>query len=240
MTPAYPRHLGLWLIAAVVVPLTAVPLLRPANAQPPGLPGGGIPRPPDFPRIPPIPSPPDIGPRGPRGGSLFEHVWSCSNCRRELGRSDSAFDKPHYSSCPFCGVKFSDSLGWGRRRAGSSFRPSSGGAARGGSGGGGGAGDTTPAPRGPASPSSPDMVNPAGENTEGDAAPAGSRASSGIPLWVIVVGVLALLGVFGVGGLMLLVFFIGRPPKSPGARRRKKRRRREDDDDEFDDEDDDD
>jgi hypothetical protein len=109
----YIRRAGLVLVAAVVVPFAGSLLL----AQPPGFPrqptgpggfgpGSGIPNFPMGPGagsgIPNIPMPPSspfdqnnrpgAGQFG--GGSRFEWVFTCTNCRKELGRSESAIDKP--------------------------------------------------------------------------------------------------------------------------------------------------
>lgn len=59
-------------------------------------------------------------PRGP----LFEHVFTCSNCGKEVGRSStgSLLDRP--ASCPFCGVKFiNGGLGNGNPGIGGPLNP---------------------------------------------------------------------------------------------------------------------
>lgn len=58
-------------------------------------------------------------------GGGFEHVWTCSNCRSEIGRSKSGIDRPSFSHCPNCNVKFING-GIGMSRPGSTFRPSNG------------------------------------------------------------------------------------------------------------------
>lgn len=70
-----------------------------------GMPGGatGMPRPPGF-TPPNFPQPPNFG--QPR----WETVWQCGKCRSELARGET---KPNLSSCPRCGVRFSDGGGGG-------------------------------------------------------------------------------------------------------------------------------
>ena len=75
-------------------------------------------QPPGFPRMPNIPAPPIPGggiggmpgiPGGGIGGmpgmGQPEHIFTCSGCGKEVGRSNTPF-KPEIANCPHCGVRF--------------------------------------------------------------------------------------------------------------------------------------
>jgi DNA-directed RNA polymerase subunit RPC12/RpoP len=81
--------------------LAAALCLGPVQAQRPGMPGIP-PRPPLF-----GPRPGGAGPNMPgAGGPLFERVWTCSHCGREIGRGNAPPAK-----CPYCGVKLINGIG---------------------------------------------------------------------------------------------------------------------------------
>jgi DNA-directed RNA polymerase subunit RPC12/RpoP len=75
---------------------------------------------PDPPNFPPSRFGEDQFRRGGDFGSLpeFQWVFSCSNCKRELGRSKSRFDEPPYDKCPHCGVSFSNAKNFGWSNSG--------------------------------------------------------------------------------------------------------------------------
>src|SRR5579859_4124470 len=67
--------------------LLVLMVVAPGRAQPPGLPrmpGGGF-------------------------GGGFEHVFTCSGCGKELARGPSGI-KPNLEKCPFCGVRFGNTI----------------------------------------------------------------------------------------------------------------------------------
>jgi DNA-directed RNA polymerase subunit RPC12/RpoP len=72
----------------------------------PNNPGMNPNNPPGFPNpnVPQVPAPkfPDFNP------PKFVRVWSCSACKRELGRGDI---KPNLARCPYCGVRFINGVG---------------------------------------------------------------------------------------------------------------------------------
>jgi DNA-directed RNA polymerase subunit RPC12/RpoP len=77
-----------WIALALMLPLLIVFAAGLLNAQPPRPPKAPPPKPPAF-NNPGLPK--------------FETVWTCSNCRKELGRGPQ---QPQLASCPNCGVKF--------------------------------------------------------------------------------------------------------------------------------------
>ena len=180
----------------------------------PGMPG------PNIPNIPDIPGPPFGG--GGMGGG-FEFVYTCTNCRKEVGRGRTGLDGP--ASCPFCGVRFiNGGFGGGGGPAmppfgdipgfpPSNFRPAQ------------------PAPvmppQQPAALAQPFMAPQApisgdASNSTTVAAPSGSK-------WLIP-GIIAMvvLGLLGVGGVWMMLASMNKD--EPALRRSRKRRRRDDDD----------
>jgi len=95
------------------------------QAQPPGFPR--MPNPPFGPNNPPGPgNMPGMGPGNPGfkppgfggNGKLFETVWTCSKCGREVGRGDFP-----PGSCPYCGVNFVNGFGPANPPGGAPFNP---------------------------------------------------------------------------------------------------------------------
>jgi hypothetical protein len=112
------RQRGVGILAAVLLPFAGMLLAGVAQAQ--FRPGGGYvpPPPPVFkPPPPPVfqpPPPPPFGnpgnpkPPGFGNGPLFEKVYTCSKCGKELGRGNV---QPALQNCPFCGVNFINGTG---------------------------------------------------------------------------------------------------------------------------------
>jgi hypothetical protein len=145
---------GLLGIAAVCFLLGDV---SPVHAQP-GFPPRPPFRPPGIPN-PPMPGNP-FGQNNPGGGfkppgPLFETVWVCGKCGREVQRIQ---DGPPPSSCPHCGVKF-------RNGFGPANPPANGGPPM-----------NPPNGLAPPADNNPQGPNPAGPNNpDGGAAPRGPR-----------------------------------------------------------------
>jgi DNA-directed RNA polymerase subunit RPC12/RpoP len=167
-------------------------------------------------------------------GSLFEHVFSCGKCGKELGRSDRPFDKPPYDKCPYCGVRFING-GHGFSRPGSSFKPSDGQGQQPNFGGG-----FTPPEQNFPNPGFDNAFNNTPFTGGGDSfdedeesdpferlqAPLGRRL-----LLAAIVGGVGLVVIAGVVGLVFLVSRAG----SGSSRPRRRRRARNDDDDDYED-----
>ncbi|HEV3145734.1 MAG TPA: hypothetical protein VGZ47_17735 [Gemmataceae bacterium] len=80
--------------------------------NPPGFPGGNMPntppnQPPGFPGNTPgnMPNSPNMP--GPTIPGPPEMIWTCSNCKKEVGRGPF---KPDLANCPFCGVRIGNTM----------------------------------------------------------------------------------------------------------------------------------
>ena len=178
----------------------------------PGMPG------PNIPNIPDIPGPPF-------GGGGFEFIFTCTNCRKEVGRGQTMLDGP--ASCPSCGVRFINGGmgGFGNPAIPpfgdipgfppSNFRPAQ------------------PAPvvppQQPAAPAQPFMAPQApisgdASNSTTVAAPSGSK-------WLIP-GIIAfvVLGLLGVGGVWMMLASMNKDEPAPRRSNTRSRRRRDDED----------
>lgn len=176
------------------------------------------PRPPQLPRMPVIP------PVGPSVGPRFVDVWSCGNCKTELGRGA----KPALDSCPRCGVRFVNGGAGGipNFRSTPTPLPETGNSA-----------DPDLAPRGisrfapgtPPGTSAPSTVLPPSSSETRDGStppsPSGDRSSEPISpfgalvlkVMISIFGVLFLMGILG--GITLIII-ANRRQVSPRARRR--------------------
>jgi DNA-directed RNA polymerase subunit RPC12/RpoP len=177
---------------------------------------------------------------------LFEHVWTCSHCGKELGRSSSGIDRPPYDSCPYCGAKFMNNIGGKFQRPGSSFRPSDGGpppshqqppggfAPPSNSGGPGAPPNSGQPPGGPSGGFGPgrDGSPDADVNEEEPAFPedsdlpsTGTQGSfSSLRLWLLVGGLVVLMLAGGAGGVVLILIGMKRRKPARASKRRRQRR----------------
>src|ERR1043166_3925476 len=107
-----PNPSRLWIAVALALPLTVIGTVGLLNAQT-GIPrpGGGMPKPPQFPPPPkmefPKITPPKFEPPKFEVPKLnppkFETVWKCSKCGQVLGTGNT---QPALASCPKCSARF--------------------------------------------------------------------------------------------------------------------------------------
>src|SRR5262249_14426932 len=97
---------ALFFLLCSLATVQAQPGFPPNPPRPPFMPPGGFPPNPPMPGNPfgvnnnPVGFPPHVP------GHMFETVWTCGKCGREVGRGGMA-----PGSCPYCGVKFINGFG---------------------------------------------------------------------------------------------------------------------------------
>jgi hypothetical protein len=223
------------------------PPMRPNLPGMPGNPGLGPNNPPfgpvgpnnpfgppgqNNPFAPPVPNNP-FGPPGQMPGPFgpgmgmgppIEHVWTCSNCGRELGRGRSLLNKPSYDKCPFCGARFINGGGFGPRL----MNPPS---APGGMPGQfpGRAGPVNPMPPANLGPSnSGPFQQPAQNSAWSDNSSSDSSSGDSVGKTLAIAGGVAFVSLGLIGGIVFAVV-----QSSGGKKRRRRRRRRYADDEDF-------